>query len=170
MRLLIAMFALIAGCRTSNQPNPCEHLNTLCDAGFDSHDLGECTAKLPEVMGDNWSSFVSCSAKAGTCVELLACTSGALDERGRRLLSEFARGRRSEGTRPDGDSPLPRECARANEVCADDEPFARDKCARMVGNLKADPQNKAKLVACYADAKNCFAFQRCTDQTWVDLH
>ncbi len=40
----------------------------------------------------------------------------------------------------------------------------------MVGNLKADPQNKTKLVECYAASKNCFAFQNCTDQLWQDLH
>ncbi len=175
MRSILLVAALVSGCggrssSSANKVNPCERIDTLCRAEFDAADLKECTAQLPDVIGDGWDAFVGCSSNAASCSEVLQCTAGSLDERGRRLLSQLARGHDSSGSRRHGDETLPRECERANEVCADDEPFARRECARMVGNLKADAQNTAKLVACYGESKNCFTFQRCTDQLWRDLN
>lgn len=164
------MVALALGCGGSKS-NPCERINTMCHAGFDGDDLKDCTAQLPDVIGKGWDDFVTCSSKAGSCGEVLACAAGSLDERGRSLLSQLARGHDAGSTgHRSADTALPPECARANDVCADDEPFARRECTRMVGNLKADPENKAKLAACFAAARNCFAFQKCTDQMWADLH
>lgn len=71
---------------------------------------------------------------------------------------------------PFNKGPLPAECSRADEVCAPDEPFARDGCRRTVGNLKADPDNMKELTTCYAAAKNCFAFKKCNDDMWFKLN
>ncbi len=171
MRRLVVIVgvSLTAGC-SRTKVSPCDRIDTLCQAGFDSDDLRECTAQLPEVIADKWDTFASCTANAGTCLEAIECASGTIDERGRQLLSRLARGPSSTKHGRVDNSSLPPECTRANDVCADDEPFARSKCARMVGNLKADVQNRQKLVACYTQANNCFAFQKCTDQMWIDLH
>jgi hypothetical protein len=165
--ILVAAMAAV-GCGRG-EVRPCERIDRLCGAGFDSTDLKECNEQLPGVIDDkNWGAYKDCTGKAESCLEILACTRDSLDARGQALLDKLARGG-SHAHRGDDDA-LPPECARANAVCADDEPFARSKCAEMVGNLKADAENKKKLTDCYAAAKNCFAFQKCTDQMWFDLH
>ncbi len=71
---------------------------------------------------------------------------------------------------PFNEGPLPPECRRADEVCDKDEYIARSKCRRMVGNLKADPEHMKELATCYADAKNCFAFKKCSSDMWFKLN
>jgi len=168
-------FAVVAvvsalGCGRG-EVRPCERIDRLCEAGFDAADRKECTEQLPSVIGEKkWDSYKECVGKAESCIEVLACTRDHMDERGHALLSKLARGGRGGAASREDDASLPPECQRANDVCADDEPFARRECARMIGNLKADAENRKKLTDCYAQAKNCFAFEKCTDQMWADLH
>ena len=71
---------------------------------------------------------------------------------------------------PFGEGPLPAECKRADEVCDKDERIARTQCRRLVGNLKADPENLKELTTCYANAKNCYAFKNCYSEMWFKLN
>ena len=66
-------------------------------------------------------------------------------------------------------APLPRECQRANSVCADDEPFARDGCRDLVGNLRADADSLKEVAECYDSANNCYQFQNCTHNMMFKL-
>ena len=99
-----------------------------------------------------------------------------MDERPKQLLHSLAkrRGKSSSSSTSTyshhGDEvPLPPQCARANQVCADDEPFAREKCANMIGNLEADAANTAKLVGCYKK-RRIASHSRSADQMWFGLH
>ena len=159
MRSLLVLFVVALGCgkgsaSASAKVNPCERLDTMCHAGFDAKDLKECTAQLPDVIGNGWDAFVSCTASATACLDVLQCAAGSLDERGRKLLDKLARGHGT--SHVSDDDALPAPCARANAVCADDEPFARRECARLAGNLKADAEHTSQLIACYGAAKNCW--------------
>lgn len=63
------------------------------------------------------------------------------------------------------------ECKRADDVCSPtDATLAAFRCTSSIGNVKADPENRAKFVSCLAVAKNCYAFNDCASQLFFDLH
>lgn len=67
-------------------------------------------------------------------------------------------------------TPLPPECARADELCPEDEPFARRLCRDMVGDLRGDDKHLGELVTCHNAAKSCAAFKQCRDDMWFKTH
>jgi hypothetical protein len=180
---MVVMLAFVIGCggRGSSDKGFCERAGKLCDAELTAKEVAECDKEMPELkklLGDEpYDKFITCGNEATSCMELIGCTGGAFAKLGEDAVNDFERGfgrmmskSRRGIRRGDEEGPLPPECKRADEVCAADEPFARDKCVRMVGNLKADAENRKKLVSCYEASKNCFEFKKCTTDLWFELN
>lgn len=183
VRILLVVGAqlLLVGCGGKGQARKaCEHMAEACGVEVSGSDLRECVDGLDELrkpLGEKTvDDLVSCTRDANTCPEIIGCMAGA----GARIGDDVTRGfermfgersrtshdpweRHSTGGDHAGVEPtLPAECLRANVVCAPDEPFARDGCRDLVGNLRADAENLRELTECYGRAKNCFAFKGCS--------
>ncbi|MBS1119098.1 MAG: hypothetical protein H6Q90_1326 [Deltaproteobacteria bacterium] len=183
MRTALAIVvALGCGCGkggTGKARELCERAAKLCDDPASAKELDECAAEFPELkklVGEDVADrFLTCGVEAKSCMEIVGCAGGLLATMGEEAEHGFGRmfpksKRRVRRDVDDDSASLPAECKRADEVCAPDEPFARSKCKDMIGNIKADEANKTKLVRCYENAKNCFAFKKCTDDLWFELH
>lgn len=185
MRIAVVLAVLVACGGGPSDKGFCAKLNKLCDAEMSAKDIDECQSELPElkkVLGDEpYSSFMKCANEASSCPELAGCGFGSLAGLAETAIEDFEKGfgkmmkKKSSTTTTAkksrrGEEALPEECKRADVVCDADEPFARRKCKDMIGNIKADSANKAKLVKCYEAAKNCFEFAKCTDDLWFELN
>lgn len=190
MRIAVAVIVVLVlgGCGSSRERAYCERLTTLCaDETTTAQDVTECSAELPElkalVGAETYDRFLGCGIAAGSCLELVGCMSGAMATVGEQAIDELERG--FDKMRPPtpvtqskplprtpaaADKPLPPECKRADAVCGEDESLVRRACSDMIGNLKADPANREKLVRCYEASKNCFEFDKCTKEMWFALN
>jgi len=190
MRTAVALVLALAwgGCGGSRQERAyCERLGTLCtDEPMSAKEVAECSAELADTRAalgaEAYDRLLGCGIAAGSCMEILGCMGGAVAILGEHTLDELERGfekmrppsdmeAKAPGRTPASDvRPLPPECERANTVCGEGERLIRDACIDMVENLKADPENREKLVRCYEGTKNCFAFDKCTSDLWFALH
>jgi len=178
MRLSIVIVGLLAACGSTDTAgtSACKRIGSLCGAAFDDSDVRECSedwTKVRKAVGaESADKFAACTREANSCGEALGCAVGVLG----KLGQDFERGfEKMMGDKPGGslfaaNEPLPAECKRADDVCAPDEPFARDKCRDMVGNLKSDPATLGELTSCYARANNCYELEKCTTNMWFKLH
>jgi hypothetical protein len=193
MRAVVFLVLLGCGGRGGGSADErafCARIDKLCDAELTARDIEDCSRDirtLEKPLGDAYPRMLSCGVEASSCMEAIGCLGGAAKVAGDDAMRDLERGfermtrrardkddKQDEGDRPrrsrQRDSkPLPVECRRADEVCDPDEPFARKKCREMIGNLRADPGNRARLVRCYERANNCFAFERCTTELWFEL-
>lgn len=180
-RLVVLVFALgCGGSSSEKEKKSCERAITLCgyDEGADSciKDIQE----TREAMGESYGKFLDCSAAAKTCGEYVGCAVGGIGSEGMKQIDGLRKGmERMMGDKmrdipkgmTGGDGAIAAECKRADDVCGpDDAERAADKCNDMMGNVKADPANRAKFASCLAAAKNCYAFKDCADQLWFDLN
>lgn len=185
--LVLVVVALgCGGSSSEKEKKSCERAITLCsyDEGADTciKDIRE----TKEAMGDNYGKFLECSAAAKTCGEYVGCAIGGVGAEGMKQIDGLRKGmekmmgdKMRDTTKRMHDSfnggvdgaPIATECKRANDVCGpDDAERAAEKCNSSIGNVKADPENRAKFVRCLAAAKNCYAFRDCADQLWFDLN
>lgn len=150
----------------------CDRMAKLCGEEFSSTERKECVEDWPNFrkqFGEETANkFLTCTREAKSCAEVMGCAVGVLGNMGK----DFEKGldKMMDEDAIENAEPLPPECKRADEVCSKDEPFARDKCRDMVGNLKADTANLTALTTCYAAAKNCFDFKKCTTDMWFKLN
>ncbi len=172
-RVLVLMFVIGCGGGSSDkEKKSCERAIKLCgyDEGADSciKDIQE----TKEAMGDNYGKFLECSTAAKTCGEYVGCAVGGVGAEGMKQLDGLRRGmEKMMGDKVPGGTASAGDCKRANDVCGpEDAERAEDKCNRSLGNVKADPENRAKYLSCLGAAKNCYAFRDCADQLWFDLN
>jgi len=178
----VALVFLIAACGSGGggrETEFCERAGKLCAEGdFTAKDVRECSKELPELkksLGKQYDKLLRCGIGAKSCGELVGCAGGAFalfaEKFGNEIETGFDKMVPSGIAGDTADEDLPRECKRVSEVCSGDDQFgARHECVRMVGNLKADPDNRKKLGACTAVAKNCYEFKDCATQLWFDLN
>lgn len=186
-RVLVLVFALGCGGSSAKEEKSCERAMKLCgyDEGADTciKDIRE----TKEAMGDNYGKFLDCSAAAKTCGEYVGCAIGGVGAEGMKQIDGLRRGmekmmgdkmrdKMRDTTqrmhdRLGGGAPTAPECKRADDVCSpDDATHAVFRCNSSIGNVKADPENRAKFVSCLAAAKNCYAFNDCASQLFFDLN
>lgn len=170
----------------------CAHVDKLC--GGDPEPLDKCAKDLRELKepaGETYDQFLDCSLASKSCPEFAGCFVGGLGEVAERWGKQFEQGvdrmkrgtgrttgkdESPRGTTPDDDkfsdddSTLPPECKRILDVCSKDEAMPRIKCRDMIGNIKADTANRAKLGSCIRAAKNCYDLGKCIDDLWFELN
>jgi len=198
--VLVLCVAACGKSASKSEVEACDRMAKLCGEDFTAAERRECIDGWPEFRKsfgeDTANKFSSCTREAKSCPEVLGCATGLIGTMGKdfekgldKMMGDHKSGGGTSDTRPpdavrppdvirppdvvhvdNGEEPLPAECKRADEVCDKDEPFARDKCRRMVGNLKADAANLTELTTCYAAANNCFAFKKCTTDMWFKLN
>lgn len=144
----------------------CDQLVDLCDSG----PADECRKDLAfdpndGIDRDTYDKFLDCTIASKTCGEVAGCFIGGVAIELEREVDHVKRGIDRMETEP-----LPPPCARFDELCSADETLKRRNCARMVRNLRSDPENLAKLEACMKQAKNCYAFDNCVDDLWHALN
>jgi hypothetical protein len=181
----VLVFAVVAGCGegdggSGKEAAFCMRVDKLCGAELTAKELGECRGDMTELkkpLGKHYDKLLSCGIEAKSCGEVLGCGAGAIEivgeqvgeqvEAGYDKMLSKTKGKRSRSSADDDE--LPAECARFTDVCNPDERIAKSKCVEMIGNLRADPVNRKKLVACYAASKNCYEFTDCSTEMWFDL-
>ena len=188
MRAAWVVLALVAcGDGTSDKERRvCEHAAKLCD---EPASVAECVAEMPEAkqaMGDAYGAFLDCGIAAKSCGEYVGCAIGGAGGEAMKQIDGLRRGMekmldeqmpdvrdrddRRRG-RSDDLGELPPECARVRDVCSGiDARSAASQCSGMIGNLRADPENRAKLGRCIAGVKNCYALEKCVSDLWFELH
>lgn len=185
------------GGASDQERRSCEKAVKLC--GYDDG-MTTCLTDLREtkdVMRGSYDKFLACSSEANSCGEYVGCAVGGVGAEGMKEMDGLRKGmermmgggmaekvaeqmaetmggtakRMHDSMRETMHGPTPAECERASEVCSGfGADTAADRCTEMMGNLKADAANKAKLTTCLASAKNCYAFRDCVDQLWFDLN
>jgi hypothetical protein len=171
--LLVALAACGHKDASKSEVAACDNMAKVCSDTWSSGDRDKCVGgwgEFHEKYGDaTTAKFASCATDAKSCDEVKGCMVGAMGNRAEQMAKEVSKGMDKMAGTNAAEEALPPECARVNEVCAPDEPFARKQCREMVSNLKSDPQNLNELTTCIAAAQNCYALKKCRDDRWFKL-
>jgi hypothetical protein len=185
----LVVLVLLVGCGggSDKERRVCDHAAKLCDAMDERAACVKDIGKSRELMGASYDKFLDCSLQAKSCGAYVGCAIGGVGAEGKRQIQDLGEGMRkmmedelekpgrptetTETRRTSDEDGVPPECKRVDDVCSGFEARTTAKhCAEMIGNIKADTENRKKLAGCFAQAKNCFTFDKCIDDLWFELH
>ncbi len=93
-RVLVLVAAVALGCGGSSgkEKESCDRAIKLCGYGEGAVTCVKDIRETKEAMGDNYETFLECSAAAKTCGEYVGCAVGGVGAEGMKQLDGLRRG------------------------------------------------------------------------------